>query len=143
MIYGYACVSTAAQDEAGQVRRLKEAGCAKIFREKITGGRADRPQLAKLMKALASGDVVITPAVDHLSLGHDRPSDDGPRHAAHRGGIAHWSNRSSIPRPMSPRSSSRFSASRRSSNAAVFWSAPRAGGPMLRRTVSNLVASRS
>jgi DNA invertase Pin-like site-specific DNA recombinase len=67
MIYGYARVSTAAQDESGQVRQLKAAGCEKIFREKITGATADRPQLAKLMKALAPGDVVITPAVDRLS----------------------------------------------------------------------------
>jgi DNA invertase Pin-like site-specific DNA recombinase len=67
MIYGYARVSTAAQDETGQVRQLKAAGCEKVFREKITGTTADRPQLAKLMKALASGDVVITPAVDRLS----------------------------------------------------------------------------
>ena len=67
MIYGYARVSTAAQDESGQVKQLKAAGCAKIFREKITGTTADRPQLAKLMKALAPGDVVITPAVDRLS----------------------------------------------------------------------------
>ena len=67
MIYGYARVSTAAQDETGQVRQLKAAGCEKVFREKITGTRADRPQLAKLMKALAPGDVVITPAVDRLS----------------------------------------------------------------------------
>ena len=37
MIYGYARVSTAAQDETGQVRQLKAAGCEKIFREKITG----------------------------------------------------------------------------------------------------------
>jgi DNA invertase Pin-like site-specific DNA recombinase len=37
MIYGYARVSTAAQDESGQVRQLKAAGCEKIFREKITG----------------------------------------------------------------------------------------------------------
>jgi DNA invertase Pin-like site-specific DNA recombinase len=67
MIYGYARVSTAAQDETGQVRQLKAAGCEKVFREKITGTTADRPQLAKLMKALAQGDVVITPAVDRLS----------------------------------------------------------------------------
>jgi DNA invertase Pin-like site-specific DNA recombinase len=67
MIYGYARVSTAAQDESGQVAQLKAAGCAKIFREKITGTIADRPQLGKLMKRLAPGDVVITPAVDRLS----------------------------------------------------------------------------
>jgi DNA invertase Pin-like site-specific DNA recombinase len=67
MIYGYARVSTAAQDESGQVKQLKAAGCGKVFREKITGTTADRPQLAKLMKALAPGDVVITPAVDRLS----------------------------------------------------------------------------
>jgi DNA invertase Pin-like site-specific DNA recombinase len=67
MIYGYACVSTDARDEPGQVRQLKAAGCEKIFHEKITGTTADRPQLAKLMKALAPGDVVITPAVDRLS----------------------------------------------------------------------------
>jgi len=67
MIYGYARVSTAAQDETGQVRQLKAAGCEKVFREKITGTTADRPQLAMLMKALAPGDVVITPAVDRLS----------------------------------------------------------------------------
>ena len=67
MIYGYARVSTAAQDESSQVRQLKAAGCEKVFREKITGTTADRPQLAKLMKKLAAGDVVITPAVDRLS----------------------------------------------------------------------------
>ena len=67
MIYGYARVSTAAQDETGQVRQLKAAGCEKVFREKIAGTTADRPQLAKLVKALAPGDVVITPAVDRLS----------------------------------------------------------------------------
>jgi Resolvase, N terminal domain len=67
MIYGYARVSTAAQDETGQARQLKAAGCEKVFCEKITGTTADRPQLQKLMKALAPGDVVITPAVDRLS----------------------------------------------------------------------------
>jgi hypothetical protein len=45
MIYGYARVSTAAQDETGQARQLKAAGREKVFREKITGTTADRPQL--------------------------------------------------------------------------------------------------
>src|ERR1700737_1941600 len=67
MIYGYARVATAAQDESGQVRQLRAAGCEKVFREKITGTTADRPQLTALMKKLAPGDVVIAPAVDRLS----------------------------------------------------------------------------
>src|SRR5271170_4091183 len=67
MIYGYARVSTVAQDLASQLAQLKAAGCEKVFREKITGTTADRPQLKKLMAALAPGDVVITPAVDRLS----------------------------------------------------------------------------
>jgi DNA invertase Pin-like site-specific DNA recombinase len=50
-----------------QLAQLKAAGCEKVFREKITGTTAERPQLQKLMKALAPGDVVITPAVDRLS----------------------------------------------------------------------------
>ena len=47
--------------------QLKAAGCQKIFREKITGTTADRPQLKKLMAAVTHGDVVIIPAVDRLS----------------------------------------------------------------------------
>jgi DNA invertase Pin-like site-specific DNA recombinase len=67
MIYGYARVSTDAQDLGNQVAQLKTAGCEKIYREKITGTHADRPQLKKLMAALDSGDVVVIPAVDRLS----------------------------------------------------------------------------
>jgi DNA invertase Pin-like site-specific DNA recombinase len=67
MIYGYARVSTDAQDLTSQLAQLKAAGCEKVSREKITGTTADRPQLQKLMKALAPGDVVTTPAVDRLS----------------------------------------------------------------------------
>ena len=67
MIYGYARVSTGAQDLTSQLAQLKAAGCEKVFREKITGTTADRPQLTKLMADLAPGDVVMTPAVDRLS----------------------------------------------------------------------------
>src|ERR1700730_4340416 len=63
MIYGYARVLTEAQDLSSRLAQLKGAGCEKVFREKLTGTAAERPQLQKLMKALAPGDVVITPAV--------------------------------------------------------------------------------
>ena len=67
MIYGYARVSTDAQDLGNQVAQLKAAGCATIYREKISGATAERPQLKKLMAKLTAGDVVVIPAVDRLS----------------------------------------------------------------------------
>src|SRR5487761_2430248 len=67
MIYGYARVSTDAKDLTIQLAQLKAAGCEKVFREKVTGAMAERPQLKKLMAALTHGDVVVIPAVDRLS----------------------------------------------------------------------------
>jgi len=46
---------------------LKAAGCERVFREKISGATADRPQLRKLLAAVTHGDVVTIPAVDRLS----------------------------------------------------------------------------
>jgi DNA invertase Pin-like site-specific DNA recombinase len=58
-----------AQDETGQVAQLKAAGCdsKNIFREKISGATADRPQLKKLMNRLAAGDVVMVTRLDRLA----------------------------------------------------------------------------
>jgi hypothetical protein len=42
MIYGYARVSTEAQDLTSQLAQLKATGCEKVFREKITGTTGQR-----------------------------------------------------------------------------------------------------
>jgi DNA invertase Pin-like site-specific DNA recombinase len=65
-LLGYARVSTHDQNLSGQLDALKAAAATTVYREKISGARADRPQLAKLMKALKPGDVVTVTKLDRL-----------------------------------------------------------------------------
>src|ERR1700733_12606903 len=67
MNLGYARVSTNEQDTAAQVSALKSAGCEKIFGEKASGGRWDRPELIRLLDQLRKGDVLIVSRLDRLS----------------------------------------------------------------------------
>ena len=67
MRLGYARVSTQDQDTAAQLTALKAADCDRLFQEKASGGRWDRPQLQKLLGQLRSDDVVVVWKLDRLS----------------------------------------------------------------------------
>jgi len=66
-VYGYARVSTNGQDLTLQEEALRAAGCTKIFPEKKSGARSDRPKLARLLSSLDRGDVVIVTRLDRLA----------------------------------------------------------------------------
>jgi DNA invertase Pin-like site-specific DNA recombinase/predicted nucleotidyltransferase len=66
-VYGYARVSTEDQTLDSQLEALKAAGCDKVFREKVSGARADRAQLARLLAAIENGDVLMVSRLDRLA----------------------------------------------------------------------------
>lgn len=66
MKFGYARVSTLEQNLDMQIDALQNAGCEKIFEEKMTGKRNDRPELNKLLDQLRSGDTLIVYKLDRL-----------------------------------------------------------------------------
>jgi DNA invertase Pin-like site-specific DNA recombinase len=66
-IYGYARVSTVGQTLGVQLDGLKAAGCTRIFREKVSGARADRRELNKMLSSLEDGDLVVVTRIDRLA----------------------------------------------------------------------------
>lgn len=67
MKLGYARVSTEDQTLQLQRPRLKEAGCEKVFEEKISGVARKRPQLEKLLGEVRKGDVLVVTRLDRLA----------------------------------------------------------------------------
>jgi DNA invertase Pin-like site-specific DNA recombinase len=68
LLFGYARVSKGEdQSTAAQRRVLREAGAEKVYEEAASGGRWDRPELARLLDQLRPGDVVMVWKLDRLS----------------------------------------------------------------------------
>src|SRR5437899_1011443 len=69
---GYARVSALDQDPALQLDALTAAGCAKVFEDRASGARADRPGLRQALDYAREGDVLIVWKLDRLgrSLPH-------------------------------------------------------------------------
>ena len=64
---GYARVSTYGQTLDAQLEQLKAEGCAKVYREKASGARADRRELLRMLKDIKPSDVVTVTRIDRLA----------------------------------------------------------------------------
>ena len=67
MIFGYARVSTDGQSVDAQVKQLRAAGAAKVFRETASGAKTERAELAKALRALDDGDTLLVTRLDRLA----------------------------------------------------------------------------
>ena len=64
---GYARVSTIGQSLEEQRAKLTAAGCSKIFEEKVSGKKRDRPELARVLEYVREGDTLIITKLDRLA----------------------------------------------------------------------------
>lgn len=67
MLIGYARVSTQDQNPQLQIDALQQAGCDKIFTEKASGARADRPELQAALDYMRDGDTLVVWRLDRLA----------------------------------------------------------------------------
>lgn len=66
MKIGYARVSTKDQNLTLQQDALQREGCEKLFEEKASGTKLERPQLNRMLEQIRHGDVVIVWKLDRL-----------------------------------------------------------------------------
>ncbi|WML54328.1 recombinase family protein [Neobacillus sp. PS3-12] len=67
MKYGYARVSTLHQELESQLQALMKEGCDKIYSDKFTGTKTDRPQFSKLLQQLQEGDTLVVTKLDRFA----------------------------------------------------------------------------
>lgn len=67
MKYGYARVSTVGQSLESQIELLEAEKCDKIYSEKFTGPKKDRPEFQKLLYILEEGDTLVVTKLDRFA----------------------------------------------------------------------------
>jgi len=69
---GYARVSTAEQNLDLQLDALRAAGCEKVFTDRLSGAKDDRPGLGEALEFARTGDTLVVWRLDRLgrSLSH-------------------------------------------------------------------------
>lgn len=67
MKIGYARVSTRDQNLSAQLDALTQAGCIRVYEEKASGARSDRPVLAEVMRTLRDGDTLVVFKLDRVA----------------------------------------------------------------------------
>ncbi len=68
MKYGYARMTTNEQDFQLQLDQLNEEGCNKIYEEKSTGIKRDRPEFKKVLEVLKENDTLVITKLDRFAL---------------------------------------------------------------------------
>lgn len=66
-LLGYARVSSASQNLDAQLDQLKQAGCEKIFTDKINGTKKDRPGWQEMMHYIRTGDMLVITELSRMS----------------------------------------------------------------------------
>lgn len=67
MKYGYARVSTVHQDLEAQLQALNKEGCQKIYKDKFTGTKRERPAFNDLLQVLKEGDTLVITKLDRFA----------------------------------------------------------------------------
>lgn len=66
MLIGYARVSTYEQNLEPQLAALRQAGCEKVYQEKLSSTNPNRPEMGRLLDVLRAGDTLVVWKLDRL-----------------------------------------------------------------------------
>jgi DNA invertase Pin-like site-specific DNA recombinase len=64
---GYARVSTTDQNLDAQLAQLQAAGCDRVYQEKESGAKADRPELTSMLDYARQGDTLVVCKLDRIA----------------------------------------------------------------------------